>query len=174
MRKYRDIQPKIAESAYIDPDAAVIGNVKIGADSSIWPMCTLRADVNIIRIGTRTNIQDGSILHLTGDNRFFPDGHSLLIGNEVTVGHGAILHGCQLHDLCLIGMGAIVLDAAVVESHAMVAAGALVPPGKRIESGYLWVGSPAKKTRALTDRELEYLSFSAADYVRVKNHFMHG
>ena len=136
-------------------------------------MCTLRADVNIIRIGTRTNIQDGSTLHLTGKNRFFPEGHPLLIGNEVTVGHGAILHGCQLHDLCLIGMGAIVLDAAVVESHAMVAAGSLVPPGKRIEGGYLWVGSPVKKIRELTAGELEYLSFSAGDYVRVKNNFMH-
>ncbi len=135
-------------------------------------MCTLRADVNVIRIGTRTNIQDGSILHLTGKNRFSPEGHPLLIGNEVTVGHGVILHGCQLHDLCLIGMGAIVLDAAVVESHAMVAAGSLVPPGKRIEGGYLWVGSPVKKIRALTVGELEYLSFSAGDYVRVKNHFM--
>ena len=136
-------------------------------------MCTLRADVNIIRIGTRTNIQDGSTLHLTGKNRFFPEGHPLLIGNEVTVGHGVILHGCQLHDLCLIGMGAIVLDAAVVESHAMVAAGSLVPPGKRIEGGYLWVGSPVKKIRELTTGELEYLSFSAGDYVRVKNNFMH-
>ena len=136
-------------------------------------MCTLRADVNIIRIGTRTNIQDGSTLHLTGKNRFFPEGHPLLIGNEVTVGHGVILHGCQLHDLCLIGMGAIVLDAAVVESHAMVAAGSLVPPGKRIEGGYLWVGSPVKKIRELTAGELEYLSFSAGDYVRVKNNFMH-
>ncbi len=129
--------------------------------------------MNIIRIGTRTNIQDGSTLHLTGKNRFFPEGHPLLIGNEVTVGHGVILHGCQLHDLCLIGMGAIVLDAAVVESHAMVAAGSLVPPGKRIEGGYLWVGSPVKKIRELTAGELEYLSFSAGDYVRVKNNFMH-
>lgn len=169
IRPFNGTTPKIAASAYIDEAAVVIGDVHIGEDSSIWPMVAARGDVHHIRIGARTNIQDGSVLHVTADNQFNPGGYPLTIGDEVTVGHGAILHACTVEDLCLIGMGATVLDGAVVRSQAMVAAGSLVPPGKVLEGGYLWVGSPVKQARPLKPAELEYLSFSAQHYVALKN-----
>ena len=169
IRTYQGITPRIDPTAFIDETAAVIGDVVIGEDSSIWPMVVIRGDIQPIRIGNRTNIQDGSILHVTGDTPYTPGGFPLEIGDEVTVGHGAILHACTIQALCLIGMGATVLDGAVVESGAMVGAGALVPPGKRLEGGYLWIGAPVKKARALTGKEREFLTFSMRSYVEVKN-----
>ena len=172
IRKYQSIHPSIEPSVYIDDKSVVIGDVSIGEDSSIWPMVTVRGDVQKISIGKRTNIQDGSVLHVTADNQFNPGGHALIIGSDVTVGHNAILHACTVEDESLIGMGAIVLDGAVVQSRAMVAAGSIVGPGKVIESGYLWIGSPAKKIRALTDKEIDYLAFSSRHYVELKNKHM--
>lgn len=169
IRKFNGIEPTLAVGVFVDEQAAVIGDVEIGEDSSIWPMVAIRGDVQSIRIGKRTNIQDGSVLHVTADNAFNPGGYPLTIGDEVTVGHGAILHACTVENRCLIGMGATVLDGAVVKSNSMVAAGALVPPGKVLESGFLYVGSPAKQARPLKEKEIEYLGFSAQHYVDLKN-----
>ena len=157
--------PDIHPDAYVHEMAYVSGQVKIGAGASIWPMVVVRGDINAIRIGARSNIQDGAVLHVTHDSRFSrPGGEALEVGEEVTVGHNVTLHGCDLKDRCLVGMGAIVLDGAVVESEVMVGAGSLVPPYKTLESGHLYVGSPAKKARPLTEQELEFLHYSAEHY----------
>ncbi len=168
IRKFNSHTPSIDPSAYVDPAALVIGQVTMGANSSIWPMTVVRGDINVVAIGERTNIQDGSILHVTHDGEFSPGGAKLTIGNDVTVGHSVVLHACTLHDKCLIGIGSIVLDNAVVHSNAMLGAGSLVTSGKELEGGYLWMGRPAKKVRELNDREIEYLTYSAAHYVKVK------
>ena len=168
IRTFGNFTPEIAAGVYVDPTALVIGQVKIGADSSVWPMTVIRGDINTVTIGKRTNIQDGSILHVTHDGPYSPGGASLVIGNEVTIGHAATLHACTLEDNCLIGIGSIVLDGAVVRKHAMLGAGSLVPGGKELEGGYLWMGRPAKKVRELTEKEIEYLSYSAEHYVKVK------
>ncbi|MEK6749640.1 MAG: gamma carbonic anhydrase family protein [Pseudomonadota bacterium] len=169
IRKFQGIAPKLGNDVYIDDMAVVIGDVEIGDDSSLWPMTVARGDVQRIRIGARTNIQDGSVLHVTSDNEFTPGGFALTIGDDVTVGHGAILHACTIHARSLIGMHAVVLDAAVVESEVLVGAGAVVSPGKRLKSGYLYLGAPAKQVRELTAREREYFLFSSAHYVSLKN-----
>jgi len=169
IRKFEQYTPKIADSAFVDESALVTGNVVIGADSSIWPMCSVRGDIHSIRIGERSNIQDGSILHVSHDSEFAPGGHALSIGDDVTVGHNAVVHACIVEDLCLIGIGAVLLDGAVIRSGAIVGAGSLVTPGKDLEGGYLWLGSPAKRARELTDREKAFLEYSAAHYVDVKN-----
>jgi len=147
---YRNHVPRIAESAFIAPNATVIGDVEIGPESSLWYGVIVRGDVNKIRIGARTNIQDGSMIHCTGMGGDFPT----IIGNDVTIGHMVMLHGCTLEDKCMIGIKACVLDGAVVESGAMVAAGALVTPGKRVKRGELWGGSPARKLRDLTPDDI--------------------
>ncbi len=172
IRAFKNIFPTFDETTYIDEDAAVIGDVIIGKDSSIWPMCAIRGDVQKITIGDRTNIQDGSVVHVTADNQFNPGGFETHIGNDVTIGHGAIIHACTIGNFSLIGMGATVLDGAIVEDEVMVAAGSLVPPGKVLESGYLWLGSPVKKARALTEKEKEYLHFSSQHYVNLKNQYL--
>jgi carbonic anhydrase/acetyltransferase-like protein (isoleucine patch superfamily) len=160
--------PDIHATAFVHETAFVNGRVTIGAGASIWPMVVVRGDINDIRIGARSNIQDGSVLHVTHDSRFSnPGGESLTIGEDVTVGHNVTLHGCTLQDRCLIGMGAIVLDGATIESDVMVGAGALVPPFKTLESGYLYVGNPARRTRALKEQELEFLNYSAEHYVKL-------
>lgn len=172
IRDYMGIRPAIAASAYVDDTALVIGDVTVGDDSSLWPMTVARGDVHRITIGARTNIQDGSILHVTSDNRFTPGGFALTVGDDVTVGHAAVLHACSVMNKVLVGMGAILLDGVIVEEKVMIGAGALVSPGKVLESGYLYLGSPAKKVRALKQEELEYLDFSAQHYVDLKNrHF---
>lgn len=168
IRPFRDIQPAIHASAYVDPQAAVIGDVAIGEDSSLWPMAVARGDVNYIRIGARSNIQDGSVLHVTHGHGEVPEGYPLLIGDEVTVGHNVTLHGCTIGDSCLIGMGAIVLDGAVLEPYTLLGAGSLVPPGKILQGGYLWMGSPARQVRPLTEAERERFGYSAEHYVRLK------
>ena len=169
IRTFEGITPTIAESAYVDDMAVVIGAVTIGADASLWPMVVARGDVQVITIGERTNVQDGSVLHVTSDNVFTPGGFALTIGDDVTVGHGAILHACTIGNMCLIGMGATVLDGAVVPERTMIGAGALVPPGKRLESGYLYIGSPVRQARPLKQAELDYLEFSSRHYVELKN-----
>ena len=175
IRKFETHTPNIHESAYIDETALVSGEVEIGEDSSVWPMTVIRGDVNFIKNGKRTNIQDGSVLHVT----HAPNEHSekigaaqtayaLIIGDDVTIGHKALLHACEIKDRVLVGMGAIVMDGTVVKEETMIAAGSVVPPRKTLESGYLWVGNPARKVRELTDKEKKYLGYSAEHYVRLK------
>lgn len=171
IRSYQGITPKIAGGVYVDPDCVIIGDVTIGADSSIWPTVVIRGDVHKITIGERTNIQDGAVIHVTANNEYNPGGRPTTIGNGVTVGHKAILHACTVEDYALIGMNATVLDGAIVRAKALIGAGSVVSPGKEIEGGYLWLGAPAKKIRELTDKELAYLEFSAQHYVELKNRY---
>ncbi len=174
IRTFEQYTPRIAGSAFVDDSAVVTGNVVVGADSSVWPVCSVRGDIHSIRIGERTNIQDGSILHVTHDSEFAPGGNALAIGSDVTVGHSAVVHACTIEDLCLIGMGSVLLDGAVVKSGAIIGAGSLVPPGKELEGGYLWLGSPVKRVRELTENEKAFLQYSAAHYVDLKNRHMPG
>lgn len=167
IRSFENHTPTVNAEAWLDPQCLVIGDVHIGAHSSIWPGVVVRGDINRIRIGRETNIQDGSVLHNSHDGPFMPGGAPLIIGDRVTAGHKVVLHGCEIHDECLIGMGAIVMDRVVVESHVMIGAGSLVPPGKTLVSGYLYTGSPARKARALNDREKEYFPYVAAYYVEL-------
>ncbi len=169
IRVFEHLTPHIAATAYVDPTALVIGDVSIGNDASLWPMVVARGDIQSISIGARTNIQDGSILHVTHDGPLSPGGHALRIGDDVTVGHRVILHGCVIGDNCLIGMGAILMDGAQLESRALLGAGSLVPPGKILEGGYLWLGSPARRVRPLRPEELAFLEYSSAHYVDLKN-----
>jgi carbonic anhydrase/acetyltransferase-like protein (isoleucine patch superfamily) len=171
IRPFQDKQPLIAENVYVDPTALVIGDVEIGADSSIWPMTVVRGDVNFIRIGALTNIQDACVLHVAHAGPFNTTGFPLIIGDKVTVGHQATLHACTIEDLCLIGIGARIMDGAHIESYTVIGAGALVPPGKRLESGYLWLGQPAKAVRPLTEKEKEHLQYSAEYYAKLKNKY---
>lgn len=171
IRPFNDMTPTIAESAYVDEDAVVIGDVHVGEQSSIWPGTVIRGDVNYIRIGHSSNIQDGSILHVTAPNDDNPEGLPLIIGNNVTVGHGVILHACTVEDACLVGMGATVLDGAILREKTLLAAGSLVPPGKELEGGYLWMGSPAKKARALTEAELQFFYKSCKKYTALSDQY---
>ncbi|MBT8121331.1 MAG: gamma carbonic anhydrase family protein [Gammaproteobacteria bacterium] len=174
IRKFENITPTIDSTAYIDETALVIGEVTIAADVSLWPKVVARGDVNTISIGARTNIQDGTILHVSHDSEFAPGGFPLVIGADITVGHQAILHGCTIEDRCLIGMAATVMDGAIVRSGAIVGAGSLVPPGKDLQGGYLWVGSPVRQARELRDEEKAFLDYSARHYVELKNRHMTG
>lgn len=171
IRAYQDHLPKIAASAYVDDSAVVIGDVVVSEDSSIWPQCVVRGDVNCIRIGARSNIQDGSIIHVTHKHRENPQGYATTIGDDVTVGHKVILHGCTIADRCLIGMGSIVLDGVFIHSQVLLGAGSLVAEGKELESGYLWLGRPARRVRPLTDTELAQFDYSAKHYVKLKNSY---
>lgn len=173
IRDFERSRAQIADSAFIDDNAMVIGDVTIGADASVWPMCVLRGDVNSIEIGERSNIQDGTIVHVTHDGPYTPGGIPTVVGADVTVGHRVILHACTIEDRCLIGMGAIIMDGVVIRADVIVGAGSLVPPGKELESGYLYVGSPVKRLRALTDEEKEQLRYSAEHYVKLKNRYSH-
>lgn len=170
LRSYHNISPKLASGAWVDDAAVVIGKCELGEEVSIWPNATLRGDVNDIKIGDRSNIQDGAVVHTTHQSDI-TKGSQCVVGNDVTVGHNAVLHGCIIEDECLIGMGAVVLDNAVVQKHVLVGANSLVPPGKVLESGYLYVGSPVKQARALTDDEKAFFKYSAAHYVKLKNSF---
>lgn len=172
IRPYKGISPNIDDTAYIDEDASIIGDVTIGKDSSVWPAVAIRGDVHKITIGERTNIQDGSVLHVTADNEFNPGGYPLVIGNDVTVGHSAILHACTIGNFSLIGMGATILDGAVINDEVMVAAGSVVSPGKKLESGFMYLGSPARQVRPLKEKEIEYLHYSSLHYVKLKNNYM--
>src|SRR5579872_6898657 len=174
IRSYTGIQPVIGQRVYIDESAVVIGKVTLADDASLWPMAVARGDVNTISVGPRSNIQDLSMLHVTHDGPYSPGGVPLTIGADVTVGHKCILHACSIGDRCLIGMGSIVMDAAVVESDVLLGAGSLVSPGKRLESGFLYRGSPAQKVRPLTDAEREMLLYSAQHYVRMKDRYLAG
>ena len=173
LRPYLDQFPRLGERVYVDPAASVIGDVELADDVSVWPGCVVRGDVNFIRIGARTNIQDGTVIHVSHDGPHAKlGGFATVIGEDVTIGHKAIVHACRIGDAALIGMGAIVLDGAVVESHGFVGAGAVVPPGKTVGRGELWLGNPARKVRVLSEADIEGLYYSAQHYVRLKNRYL--
>ena len=175
IRTYQQFTPQLGERVFVDASAVVLGDVDIGTDSSVWPLVVIRGDMHSIRIGERSSVQDGSVLHITHAGPFNPQGFPLNIGDEVTIGHNVTLHGCSLGNRILVGMGSIIMDGAVVQDEVVIGAGSLVPPGKVLESGYLYVGSPVKQARALTDKERSYFSYSAANYVRLKDqHLMEG
>lgn len=163
---YKNKTPAIADSAFIAPNAAVAGDVVIGAESGIWFSCSIRGDVNEVRIGARTNIQDNSVIHCTYE------GHGTYIGDDVTVGHSAILHACTIEDKGFVGMQACVMDGCVIERKAMLAAGALLTPGKRVPAGQLWARRPARYMRDLTQEELDYIPWSAAHYVELARDYL--
>ena len=171
-RSFEQHQPQLGAGVYVDETALVVGDVHIGDDSSVWPMAIVRGDVHSIRIGKRTSVQDGCVLHVTHAGPFNPQGHDLVIGDDVTIGHKAMLHGCTIGDRCLIGMGSVVMDGAVVETEVVLGAGSVVPPGRVLTSGFLWVGSPARKIRPLTQEELDYFRYSADNYVQLKNRYL--
>ena len=172
IRPFKHHQPSIADNAYIDSSAVIIGQVQIGTDVSVWPMTVIRGDVHQIKIGAMSNIQDGSILHVTHKSNHNPEGGPLLIGLGVTVGHGAILHACDIGDYCLVGMGSTILDEAQMEHHSMLGAGSVLPPGKIIKTGELWVGNPAKKVKHLSQSQVDSLEYSARHYVKLKEQYM--
>lgn len=172
LRPYLGIYPSINARVFIDPSSVVIGDVHIADDVSIWPLSVLRGDVNYISIGARTNIQDGSVLHVTHKSASNPEGNPLIIGEDVTIGHKVMLHGCTIGNRVLVGMGSIVIDGAIVEDDVIIGANSLVTQGKRLESGYLYTGSPAKAIRKLTDAELGHLRYSANNYVEWKNNYL--
>ncbi|RMA82149.1 gamma carbonic anhydrase family protein [Umboniibacter marinipuniceus] len=169
---YKGSQPVLGARVLVDDSSRIIGDVTLGDDSSVWPMAVIRGDMHRIRIGERTSIQDGAILHITHAGPFNPDGYPLTIGNDVTIGHQACLHGCTVGNEVLIGIGAKVLDGAVIEDQVVIGAGTLVPPGKRLESGYVYMGSPAKQARPLTDKERKFFKYTAGNYVKLKDDYL--
>ena len=171
IRPYREVLPTLGPGAYVDPTALVIGDVVLGENVSVWPMAVVRGDVNSIRIGARSNIQDGSVLHVTRPRLTNDAGWPLHVGEDVVVAHKVVLHGCTVGNGCLIGIGAVVLDGAVVEDSVMIGAGAVVTPGKRLESGGLYVGNPARRARALSAAEIDRIPGLAGLYVELKRDY---
>lgn len=172
IRPFRQKQPQLGEHVWVDATSVIIGDVEIGANSSVWPYAVIRGDMHSIRIGQRCSIQDGSVLHITHAGPFNPEGFPLTLGDDVTVGHQVTLHGCTLGNRILVGMGATVMDGAVIEDEVVLGAGSLVPPGKILKSGYLYVGSPAKAVRPLSDQEKSYFTYTANNYVNLKNEYL--
>ncbi|WP_288355793.1 gamma carbonic anhydrase family protein [uncultured Cycloclasticus sp.] len=164
--------PRIEDSTFIHDTAVVIGDVELAADVSIWPLAVVRGDIHSIKIGRRSNIQDGSVIHVTHASDFNPGGYPVVIGEDVTVGHKVTLHGCTIGNRCLIGMGAIVMDGAIVNDQVIIGAGSIVPPGKVLESGYLYIGSPVKKARPINEKEAQFLTYSPQNYARLKNKYL--
>jgi len=167
IRTFQTHHPKISPSSFVDETAVIIGQCDINDNSSIWPLTVLRGDVQHIIIGEGSNIQDGSIIHCASATLSPPHGHRTSIGRFVTVGHGVMLHACHIEDLCLIGMGSIVMDEAIIEKHVMLGAHALVTPKQHLQSGYLYLGSPAKAVRKLTQEEINHIELSASHYIQL-------
>ncbi|MEI6893260.1 MAG: gamma carbonic anhydrase family protein [Colwellia sp.] len=172
IRSYKGISPTIGSRTFIDDSAILIGDIKIGDDVSIWPLVAARGDVNTISIGQRSNIQDGSVLHVTRKNLNSPEGNPLIIGEDVTVGHLCMLHGCIIGNRVLVGMGAIVMDGVIVEDDVFIGAGSIVPPNKTLKSGYLYMGNPVKQVRPLKESEAAFFKQSAINYVELKNDYL--
>lgn len=171
IRPFGTAVPNIGEGVYVDPSAVVVGSVTLGDDVSVWPTAVIRGDVNEVSVGARSNVQDGSVLHVTHDGPYSPGGIPLVVGKEVTIGHRVTLHACTVGDRCLIGMNACVMDGAEIEHDVLLAAASLVTPGQHLEAGHLYRGSPARRIRPLEKDELEMLRYSAAHYVRLKNRY---
>lgn len=150
----------------------VIGEVELGHDVSVWPCAVIRGDMHYIKVGARTSVQDSAVLHITHASDYNPDGWPLIIGEEVTIGHGACLHGCRVGNRVLVGIGATILDGAVVEDDVVIAAGTLVPPGKKLVSGYMYMGQPCRQARPLSEKERSFFSYSAQNYVNLKNDYL--
>ncbi len=172
IRSFQDKFPEIGNSVFIDDSAEVIGDVTLDDNVSVWPGTIIRGDVCSIAIGLGTNVQDCSVLHGTHDGPYSPGGFPLLIGQGVTIGHRAVVHACTVGNFCLIGIGAVLMDGVVVEDEVIIGAGALVPPGKHLEQRNLYVGSPVKKIRPLTDKELSFLKYSAEHYQKLKDKYL--
>ncbi len=172
-RAFGDARPVLGRGVWVDPSAQVIGDVTLGDDVSIWPLAVVRGDIHRITIGRASNIQDGSVLHVTHDGEFSPGGFPLKVGEEVTVGHRVVLHGCTIGSLCLIGMGAVVMDGAEIGDETLLAAGSVVAPGTRIQGGSLWRGVPARPVRGLNGEERRRLAYSARYYVELKRRYEH-
>ena len=174
IRPYKDKHPKLSDSSYVDPMAVITGDIELAENTSIWPFVVARGDVNYIRISKNSNVQDNSVLHVSRQSAVNPDGFPLIIGEDVSIGHSCTLHGCTIGNRVMVGIGAIVLDGVVVEDDVLIAAGTLVPPRKRLESGYLYMGNPAKKARPLKESEVSYLNKTASKYVELKNDYLAG
>ncbi|MCI2282295.1 gamma carbonic anhydrase family protein [Colwellia sp. MSW7] len=172
LRKYNDTFPILGNGNYIDISSVLVGDITLEDDVSIWPLVAARGDVNTITIGARTNVQDGTVLHVTRRSTQNPNGNPLIIGADVTIGHKCMLHGCTLGDRILVGMGAIIMDGAIIENDVFIGAGSLVPPNKTLLSGYLYVGNPVKQVRKLKDSELHFLKQSAINYINLKNDYL--
>jgi len=172
VKTFRGYKPTIGQRVWLDPSAVIIGDVKIGDDSSIWPQVSIRGDMHRIRIGARTSIQDNSCLHITHASDYKPEGHPLIIGDDVTVGHGVVLHGCTIGNHVLVGISSTILDGAIVEDEVMIGAGSLVPPGKILKSGFLYLGVPVKKIRALSVEEKSYFAYACMNYVKLKDEYL--
>ena len=169
IRSFGGKTPALGKKVFVDPSAVVLGDVVLGDDVSVWPQVAIRGDMHEIRIGDRTSVQDGTVLHITHAGPYNDGGWPLIIGSDVIIGHNATLHGCTLGDRVLVGMGATVMDGAIVESDVVIAAGALVTPGKKLRSGYLYAGSPAREMRPLSEGEMNYFCYSANNYVNLKD-----
>ena len=172
IRPFRNKHPVLGQRTYIDPACTIIGEVELGDDVSVWPGTVIRGDVNHIRIGARSNVQDGTVIHVSHASPYNKGGYPTLVGEGVTIGHGCIIHACTIGDYCLIGMGACILDGAVIEANAFIAAGAVIGPGKRVRSGELWAGNPARLMRQLSEKDIEGLRYSADHYVRLKDQYL--
>ncbi|BCE03074.1 gamma carbonic anhydrase family protein [Marinicellulosiphila megalodicopiae] len=172
IQPFKQWSPKLGQRVMVAPQAFINGDVELGDDCSVWPMAVIRGDMHKIRIGNRVSIQDGAVLHITHQSDFNPEGHPLMIGDDVTIGHNACLHGCQIENEVLIGIGVTVLDGAKIPSQVVIGAGSLVPPGKQLESGFLYIGSPVKKTRELNDKEKSFFKYSAQNYVKLKDEYL--
>ncbi len=171
-RPFQDIYPTIGNNVYIDESAVLIGDITLADDVSVWPLVAARGDVNSMTVGARTNIQDGTVLHVTRVSPGEPQGYRLAIGEDVTIGHKCMLHGCILGDRILVGMGVIIMDNAKIGDDVIIGAGSLVPPNKTLESGYLYMGTPVERKRPLSDKELRFLKESASNYVELKNEYL--
>jgi carbonic anhydrase/acetyltransferase-like protein (isoleucine patch superfamily) len=172
VRTFKGINPQLGERVYVDPAATVIGDVVLGDDVSVWPGAVIRGDMHKIRIGNRSNVQDNAVLHITHASDYNPEGWPLIIGDDVVIGHRALLHGCTLGNRILVGNGAIVNDGAIVDDEVIIGAGCVVPPGKHLESGYVYVGNPCKQGRALKDSERSFFRYSPANYVKLKDQYL--
>lgn len=172
LRPYKGILPTVGPKSYIDESAVLVGDITMGEEVSVWPLVAARGDVNKITIGDRTNVQDGTVLHVTRSSKAHPAGYPLVIGEDVTIGHKCMLHGCTIGNRVLVGMGSIILDGAVIEDDVFIGAGTVVPPNKTLRSGYLYVGNPMKEARPLKDAELAFLKESALNYIVTKNEYL--
>lgn len=172
LRPYKGRLPTVGPKSYIDESAVLVGDITMGAEVSVWPLVAARGDVNKITIGDRTNVQDGTVLHVTRSSNSHPEGFPLVIGDDVTIGHKCMLHGCTIGNRVLVGMGTIILDGAIVSDDVFIGAGTVVPPNKTLRSGYLYVGNPMKEARPLKDAELAFLKESALNYIVTKNEYL--